>query len=81
MLKKWQQGHNEYFSHLEHVARLPDAYEALLFEIVRRRAFNNAYEARISVFANEIAAFRSAETRYTRRCCFTSLIQYIYEFK
>jgi hypothetical protein len=63
-MKKWQSGHNEYFSHLEHVNRLPEAYEGLLLELVRRRAFNCVYEARITAIANDIAAFRAAETTY-----------------
>jgi hypothetical protein len=39
-MKKWQKGHNEYFSHLEHVSKLPEAYESFLLEIVRRRAYD-----------------------------------------
>jgi hypothetical protein len=40
VMKKWQKGHNEYFSHLEHVSKLPEAYESFLLEIVRRRAYD-----------------------------------------
>jgi hypothetical protein len=66
VMKKWHQGHNKYFSHLEHVAKLPAAYEKFLLEIERRHAFNKTYESRISVLTKELSLFRASET--TARC-------------
>ncbi len=28
LMKRWHKGHNEYFSHLEHVAKLPEVWRA-----------------------------------------------------
>lgn len=39
-MKKWHQGHNKYFIHLEHVAKLPESYTGFLKEIRRRKSFN-----------------------------------------
>lgn len=39
-MKKWHQGHNKYFIHLEHVAKLTESYKGFLKELVRRRSFN-----------------------------------------
>ena len=39
-MKKWHQGHNKYFIHLEHVAKLPESYTGFLKEIRRRKNFN-----------------------------------------
>ena len=40
LMKKWHQGHNKYFIHLEHVAKLPESYQGLIDEIKRRHEFN-----------------------------------------
>ena len=40
LMKKWHQGHNKYFVHLEHVAKLPESYQGLIDEIKRRHEFN-----------------------------------------
>ena len=32
-MRKWQQGRNTYFAHLEHVSQLPEAYAQLLTEV------------------------------------------------
>lgn len=62
LMKKWHKGHNEYFYHLEHVGKLPNAYESLLNEIVRRNAYTNIFEKKIEVITNSLAAFRAEET-------------------
>jgi hypothetical protein len=62
LMKKWQKGHNEYFYHLEHVGKLPNAYESLLNEIVRRNAYTNIFEKKIEVISNSLASFRAEET-------------------
>ena len=44
LLKKYIAGHNEYFNHLKNVINLPQAYEKLLLEVIRRKTFNNFFE-------------------------------------
>jgi Autophagy protein ATG17-like domain len=62
LMKKWHQGHNKYFIHLEHVAKLPESYTGFLKEIRRRKSFNKIYESKIISLSNEVAALRVAET-------------------
>ena len=62
LMKKWHQGHNKYFIHLEHVAKLPQAYQSFLREIGRRKNFNTVYESRIMALSDEVAGLRVAET-------------------
>jgi hypothetical protein len=63
-MHKWQTGKNEYFQHLEAVSLLPVAYENLLMEVVRRRAFHAAFESRVLRATKDFAAFRAVETSH-----------------
>jgi hypothetical protein len=62
-MRKWTSGHNEYFKHLEHLAQLPGAYQHLLHEIVRRKAYNGVFEGDVSGAIDKIGALRSGEIR------------------
>ena len=43
---------------MEHVSRLPEAYQQLLREIVRRRVFSRSFDERLSALVEEISALR-----------------------
>jgi hypothetical protein len=47
LMKKWHQGHNKYFIHLEHVAKLPESYQGLIDEIKRRHEFNKVSDVSV----------------------------------
>lgn len=64
LMKKWYDGHSEYFGHLESLGKMPKAYESFLCEIIRRRAYNKVFEMRVATFTNEMASFRADETRF-----------------
>jgi len=66
-MKKWLQGHNSYFGHLEHVARMPTAYVAFLREVVRRKGFSEAFEARLAALVQEVHSMRAEETAARER--------------
>lgn len=73
-LKQWLKGHNEYFNHLEHVTQLPNAYEGFLWEIVRRQAFHQLYQNKITAVCEEINRLRAQETAYVLNLYFIILI-------
>ena len=64
IMKKWYKGHNEYFSHLEHVALLPQSYEQFLLEIKRRNEFHNLFQSKIHNTTLELTLLRNNETIY-----------------
>ena len=39
LMKKWRQGHNGYFQHLERIQSLPEAYRDFLYEVIRRKKY------------------------------------------
>lgn len=51
------------FSHLVHVEKLPDAYEAMLIEIARRQGYMKLFEYKVNHAIDEVANFREAEIR------------------
>ncbi len=51
-----------HFVQLEHLERLPEAYEALLLEIVRRRAYARLFELKVKGALDGVARFREGET-------------------
>lgn len=61
-MNSYYKGDNVYFTHLDHLDKLPATYQALLEEIARRRAFTESFEGLISSASNKIAQFRSSET-------------------
>lgn len=62
LLKKYSEGHNQYFQHLENVINFPRAYEKLLIELMRRKSFNRNFEHVIMAESNHIAKLRAEET-------------------
>lgn len=65
-MKRWYKGRNEYFSHLEHVAHLPLAYQAFLKEIIRRRHYHAELESKILTFTESLSHMRAEETSYRK---------------
>lgn len=51
-----------HFAQLEHLERLPEAYEALLLEIARRRAYARLFELKVKGALDGVATFREGET-------------------
>lgn len=51
-----------HFAQLEHLERLPEAYEALLLEIARRRAYARLFELKVKGALDGVARFREGET-------------------
>lgn len=63
-MRKLTAGHNEYFLHLEQIAKLPIVYQHLLNEIVRRRNYNALFENEVIAASERIANFRLEETKH-----------------
>lgn len=63
LLKKYVGGSNEYFNHLKQVIDLPQAYEQLLLEILRRTEFNNFFNSEVTRDSTRIAGIRAEETK------------------
>lgn len=61
VVKKWSKGNNQYSSRLELISKLPDAYEAFLYEIDRRRQFHQFYEDKSKSFMMELERMKSEE--------------------
>jgi hypothetical protein len=51
-----------HFGHLEHLEKLGEAYDALLLEISRRRAYSRLFELKVKGAVGDIARFREGET-------------------
>lgn len=39
LMKKWRQGDNGYFQHLERIEHLPESYRQFLKEVLRRKQY------------------------------------------
>lgn len=63
-MRKLTVGHNEYFLHLEQIAKLPTLYQHLLNEIVRRRNYNALFENEVIAASERISTFRQEETKH-----------------
>lgn len=61
LMRKWRQGHNGYFQHLEHVANMPEAYHGFLHEVMRRQSFNEEFDFLIRDAVAGISSLRSSE--------------------
>jgi hypothetical protein len=55
------QAERRHFSHLEHLEHLPTAYEALLLELARRRAYARLFDFKVKSAVDGIARFREEE--------------------
>lgn len=62
-MKKMTNGSNEYFKHLEHLTALPTAYDNLLQEIVRRKAYNGVFTGEVTKAYEKISQFRTDEIK------------------
>ena len=64
IMRKWQKGHNEYFNHLDSLSKIPDAYESLLLEIIRRQRFNSLFELRVKEVSSDLSQIRNVEINF-----------------
>ena len=51
----------KHFQHLEHLEKLPTAYDALLVELTRRRAYARLFEWKVKRALDDVAHFRERE--------------------
>ena len=70
VMKKWNKGHNEYFSHLEHVARLPEVRIAINHIIFYQNASSLLYFLLLVVY---IQAYESFLLEIVRRRAFNKV--------
>lgn len=63
LMKKWKDGHNGYFQHLEYVCNLSETYEKFLQEIVRRKRAAELFENLIDRAKDAITNARENETK------------------
>eukprot|EP00602_Paraphysomonas_sp_CaronLab_P004969 CAMPEP_0185028656 /NCGR_PEP_ID=MMETSP1103-20130426/14526_1 /TAXON_ID=36769 /ORGANISM="Paraphysomonas bandaiensis, Strain Caron Lab Isolate" /LENGTH=783 /DNA_ID=CAMNT_0027563141 /DNA_START=343 /DNA_END=2694 /DNA_ORIENTATION=+ len=63
LMKKWRQGHNGYFQHLERIQSLPEAYRDFLYEVIRRKKYTEEFESLVKESVDRISAFRGVETK------------------
>jgi hypothetical protein len=75
VLRKWQQGHNAYFRHLEHASQLPAAYAQLLTEV---RVLCGCVDASIVclLLVNFIQTYLLPFS-FVLSCFFTSIIPFL----
>ena len=52
---------------LAHVRNMPQAYEAALAEVVRRRSFGRVYVSKVEAVAESLARLRASEVRHRER--------------
>ena len=46
-MKKWRQGDNGYFQHLERIQHLPESYRQFLKEILRRKKYTEVLHSNL----------------------------------
>ena len=47
LMKKWRQGDNGYFQHLERIQHLPESYRQFLKEILRRKKYTEVLHSNL----------------------------------
>eukprot|EP00981_Chlorochromonas_danica_P001362 scaffold289_cov169-Ochromonas_danica.AAC.23 len=62
-MKKWSTGRNQYISHLQQIMDFPFTYRAFLQEIVRRKGFNESWQAELADMTRRVGEMRQEEIR------------------
>lgn len=62
-MKKWSTGRNQYISHLQQIMDFPFTYRAFLQEIVRRKGYNESWQAELADMARRVGEMRQEEIR------------------
>lgn len=66
-MKKLSQGRNEYFTHLQSIAELPQLYQSFLHEIQRRHQFNHCFEHEVQSTSQRVTELRAKEVSYREK--------------